>query len=206
MRRTNHGYESVRKGQAVFGIALAAALIGSLLPATASAAEQPAPEPTPTIVQTPEATQTPAPVDAPEATPSPTPSDVPTPDPTPTEAPEPSDTPEPTSTPTPTPTPTMTADPGEAELDGLAADSIPSPDRGDYVGDSTEDEADPGAYSETQAGLLKADTLNGFKAGNIISDAKMYTSGTMSANQIRASSTRRSSAATRTTRASRTSR
>ncbi|MGO1839251.1 MAG: hypothetical protein ACTH0E_06995 [Candidatus Microbacterium stercoravium] len=184
MRRTNHGYESVRKGQAVFGIALAAALIGSLLPATASAAEQPAPEPTPTIVQTPEATQTPAPVDAPEATPSPTPSDVPTPDPTPTEAPEPSDTPESTSTPTPTPTPTMTADPGEAELDGLAADSIPSPDRGDYVGDSTEDEADPGAYSETQAGLLKADTLNGFKAGNIISDAKMYTSGTMSANQI----------------------
>ena len=85
MRRTNHGYESVRKGQAVFGIALAAALIGSLLPTTASAAEQPAPEPTPTIVQTPEATQTPAPVDAPEATPSPTPSAVPTPDPTPTE-------------------------------------------------------------------------------------------------------------------------
>ncbi|MGO1267245.1 MAG: hypothetical protein ACTMIY_11480, partial [Microbacterium gubbeenense] len=175
MRRINLGYESVRKGRAVFGVAVAAVLIGSLLPTTAYAEEQASPEPAPPVSQTPEAQQTPQATEAPAPEVTATPEATPSPEATATPAP----TPTPEATPTPAPTPSMQTDPGEAELGGILM-----PDNGDYPGDSTEDEADPGQYSETQAGLLKADTLNGFKAGNIISDAKMYTSGTMSASQI----------------------
>ncbi|MGO3033470.1 MAG: hypothetical protein ACTIH8_08985, partial [Microbacterium gubbeenense] len=178
MRRTNHGYRYAQKGRALFGVAMAAALIGSLLPTAAYADEQPAPEPTPTVAPSPEVAATEQPPESePTSTPTPEPTDAP--EPAPEQAPTAEPTQEPTPTPAPTPTPTMTTDPGEVDLTGILL-----PDNGDYAGDTTEDEADPGAYSETQAGLLTADTLNGFKAGNIISDAKMYTSGTMSANQI----------------------
>ncbi|MGO1236676.1 hypothetical protein [Microbacterium gubbeenense] len=178
MRRTNHGYRYAQKGRALFGVAMAAALIGSLLPTAAYADEQPAPEPTPTVAPSPEVAATEQPPES-EPTPTPTPEPTDAPEPAPEQAPTAEPTQEPTPTPAPTPTPTMTTDPGEVDLTGILL-----PDNGDYAGDTTEDEADPGAYSETQAGLLTADTLNGFKAGNIISDAKMYTSGTMSANQI----------------------
>ncbi|MGO3319903.1 MAG: LGFP repeat-containing protein [Microbacterium gubbeenense] len=178
MRRTNHGYRYAQKGRALFGVAMAAALIGSLLPTAAYADEQPAPEPTPTVAPSPEVAATEQPPESePTSTPTPEPTDAP--EPAPEQAPTAEPTQEPTPTPAPTPTPTMTTDPGEVDLTGILL-----PDNGDYAGDTTEDEADPGAYSETQTGLLTADTLNGFKAGNIISDAKMYTSGTMSANQI----------------------
>src|SRR5699024_8964863 len=60
---------------------------------------------------------------------------------------------------------------------------IPTPEKGDYVGSNTADEVDPGAYSASQPGFEPL-SLQGFRAGNIISDAKMYTSGTMSVKQL----------------------
>ncbi|GAA4187736.1 hypothetical protein GCM10022219_00960 [Microbacterium oryzae] len=63
-----------------------------------------------------------------------------------------------------------------------AAD-IPTPEEGDYVGSNTEDEADPGEYA-AQDDAAHAVSLSGFDAGNLISDAAMYTSGTMTAAQI----------------------
>ena len=74
----------------------------------------------------------------------------------------------------------------ETEAMPLSAEitDIPTPDQGDYEGSTGEDEANPGAYAETQDGLLQSDTLKGFDPGNLISDSKMYTSGTMSVAQI----------------------
>ncbi|HJA04392.1 MAG TPA: hypothetical protein H9800_05970 [Candidatus Microbacterium stercoravium] len=66
----------------------------------------------------------------------------------------------------------------------ISATDIPTPDAGDYEGSTGEDEANPGSYAETQEALLQADTLKGFDPGNLISDQKMYTSGTMSTAQI----------------------
>ncbi|WP_156760392.1 hypothetical protein [Microbacterium karelineae] len=60
---------------------------------------------------------------------------------------------------------------------------IPTPEDGDYIGSNTEDEADPGGYS-THDDTIHAATLSGFSAGNIISNAKMYRSGTMTAKQL----------------------
>src|SRR5699024_1092922 len=60
---------------------------------------------------------------------------------------------------------------------------IPTPDAGDYLGSVGEDEADPGSYSGT-AGGLEAATLRGFDPGNLMSNATLYTSRTMSATQI----------------------
>ncbi|WP_324011926.1 hypothetical protein [Microbacterium sp. JZ37] len=78
------------------------------------------------------------------------------------------------------------ADPRSAALSAAAETDvadIPTPEDGDYLGSPTEDEADPGEYS-AQDDAVDAATLAGFNAGNLISDAKMYTSGTMSAAQI----------------------
>lgn len=55
-------------------------------------------------------------------------------------------------------------------------------DPADYGGDTTEDEAQPGGYAGPEG--FQTMSLVGWKAGNIISDAKMFASGTMSATQI----------------------
>lgn len=72
----------------------------------------------------------------------------------------------------------------EAPAQPISVTDIPTPDQGDYEGSTGEDEANPGEYAETQEGLLQSDTLRGFDPGNLISDAKMYTSGTLSVTQI----------------------
>ncbi|MGO1413623.1 MAG: hypothetical protein ACTHY8_07735 [Microbacterium gubbeenense] len=74
----------------------------------------------------------------------------------------------------------------ETEVPPQAVDltDIPTPDQGDYEGSTGEHEANPGDYAATQEGQLHADTLKGFDPGYLISDAKMYTSGTMSVAQI----------------------
>ncbi|MDN3311799.1 hypothetical protein QWJ90_12750 [Microbacterium oryzae] len=64
-----------------------------------------------------------------------------------------------------------------------AAADIPTPEDGDYIGSNTEDEADPGEYAAQDDGAHSV-SLSGFDAGNLISDAAMYTSGTMTAAQI----------------------
>ncbi|HJB63660.1 MAG TPA: hypothetical protein H9769_08140 [Candidatus Microbacterium pullistercoris] len=79
--------------------------------------------------------------------------------------------------------PVIPAASGESHAASDDVSSIPTPDNGDYVGSNTEDEANPGSYSASQPGY-KPVSLQGFRAGNIISDAKMYTSGTLSAKQL----------------------
>ncbi|MFP3822012.1 hypothetical protein SB658_25280, partial [Bacillus sp. SIMBA_008] len=63
------------------------------------------------------------------------------------------------------------------------AASIPTPENGDYIGSNTSDELDPGAFT-SQLTSLSAVAAAKFNPGNIISDSKMYTSGTMTAKQI----------------------
>src|SRR5690606_27289383 len=169
MRRFRTSSSRARKSSAVFGILALAALVGGLLPSAASAQTDPAATPAPTVEPAPAETE--APDDGVIR-------DGYTTDPTgePTAEPtaEPTEAPAPTAEPTPEPT--------EAPEDDIVGE-IPTPENGGYIGSNIEDEADPGAYSATQDGL-RAATLSGFRPGNIISDAKMYTSGTMSASQI----------------------
>ncbi|MGO1768897.1 MAG: hypothetical protein ACTHZX_02990 [Microbacterium sp.] len=76
-------------------------------------------------------------------------------------------------------------DEADAEDDQGAEDGeYLSPLNGDYAGGGAENEADPGDYSATLEGGAKARSLVGFRAGNLISDAKLYTSGTMSVSEI----------------------
>src|SRR5690606_25559071 len=73
--------------------------------------------------------------------------------------------------------------PSAATADDVASDeaqTIPAP--GEYLGSMTIDEADPGEGSATAG--TEAISLKNFSAGNLISDAKMYTSGTMTTSQI----------------------
>ncbi len=139
-------------------MAVIAALWAAMLPSTALGQAEPGPTPT--------------------ATPEATIASTPTPTPTPTPSVEP--TLEPTAEPTPTPTPSA-----EPTLDSTAAQvsGIPTPENGDYIGSNTVDEADPGDYSASDTSL-RAMSLSGFRPGNLISDAKMYTSGTMTASQL----------------------
>ncbi|MBP2436118.1 hypothetical protein [Microbacterium amylolyticum] len=75
------------------------------------------------------------------------------------------------------------AETAESDVVSLDAAEIPTPEDGAYIGSTTQHEADPGGYAEQVDGY-GAMSLAGFSAGNIISNAKMYTSGTMSAQEI----------------------
>ncbi|WP_221585425.1 hypothetical protein [Microbacterium sp. G2-8] len=170
MRRIRIAYDSARRGRTALSIAVIAALCGALVPVAAAADTTPTPAPTPAAT----------------AEPSPTPTVAPTPRPT-VDATVPSATIAPTPTPTsqpsadPTPEPTVTAGPAPKETE---EPSIPTPENGDYIGSNTEDEADPGAYSAAMGDEMRAMSLSGFRPGNIISNANLYTSGTMSAAKI----------------------
>ncbi|MBP2437567.1 hypothetical protein [Microbacterium amylolyticum] len=106
---------------------------------------------------------------------------TPTPEPTPTvlETLHPEPTAEPEAQPSAQPTPLATPD-------VLEAPANPSPIRGDYLGSATIHEANPGNYFETQRGGIDAQPAwrDNFRPGNLISDEKLYTSGTMTALQI----------------------
>lgn len=154
--------DSARRGRVAFGLAVVVALVGAMLPTAAAGQATPEPTPTPSPTATP--------------TPEPTPKAAPTPEPTVESSPTP--TPTPTAEATPEPVPTPTPEPTRAP-------GIPTPADGDYIGSNTEDEADPGAYTEqVDADVMRAMSLSGFRPGNLISNAKMYTAGTMSAKQL----------------------
>lgn len=76
--------------------------------------------------------------------------------------------------------------PEDLPADDAVSEAYRSPLNGDYPGSSTIHEADPGDYSATRISAYSTRSLAGFRAGNIISDANMYTSGTMSVAEIQA--------------------
>ncbi|OCG73912.1 hypothetical protein [Microbacterium sediminis] len=136
-----------------------------MIPATAWGETAPTPTPEPGFTAVPEETTT-------------------TPSPSPTTSTAPSPEPAPTASTTPVPTPSQTAVPAPQQSAAPEdATAVPDPsDPASYGGDTTEDEAQPGGYAGPEGFQTKS--LVGFKAGNIISDAKMFASGTMSAAQI----------------------
>ncbi|WP_156760944.1 hypothetical protein [Microbacterium karelineae] len=166
MRRIRIAYDSARRGRAAFGIAVVVALCGAMIPTAAVGQATPDPSPSPTATPTAEPTATST------QSPTPEPTIESSPEPVATPSPEPTFEANPPTVATPAPTPEPTETPG-----------IPTPENGDYIGSNTEDEADPGAYS-AHDDSLRATSLSGFRPGNLISDAKMYTSGTMSAKQL----------------------
>ena len=159
MRRTNEPGRFARSRGNTLALAALVGLVGALIPATAWGESAATPTPEPGFTAVPDETMT-------------------SPETTSTSAPEP------TPSALPVPTPTQTA--GPAPQESAAADeatTVPDPTNpASYGGDTTEDEAQPGGYAGPEG--FQATSLVGWKAGNIISDAKMFASGTMSTAQI----------------------
>ncbi|MTE22730.1 LGFP repeat-containing protein [Microbacterium sp. ZXX196] len=177
MRRIRHHYDSAVRGRALLATAVIAVLCGALLPTTASAVTStPTPAPTPTETAAPED----APAD-PETTPSADPTAAPS-------APAEADA-APAEDDAPDEAPSEDATSEEDDAARLATEeagdqAIPTPENGDYIGSNTVDEVDPGGYLAAMGDEFQTTSLVGFDAGDIIDNATMYTSGTMSASQI----------------------
>jgi len=152
-----------RRGTLIAAAIALTALVGALVPVEAGAAVPAA---------------TPAPTPSPTATPAATPA----PDAEATAQPDPQATATASPSPAPAPSPTASAQTDTSSATAPAEDDAPAEGEPEYEFDSTQDEAQPGGYAGPEG--FQANSLAGFKAGNIISDAKMYASGTMSAAQI----------------------
>lgn len=193
MRPSVNSLNAGRKRSVLFGAVAIAALCGSLLPIQAANAAEPSPATTADETEAPEPTTTPSdepdPADTDEAE-APTEGDAPADGDAPAEdeatdpAPD-ADDEGTTSDPAEDATTEDEGDDVEDEGDDVEDDGYPSPLDGDYPGGGELTEADPGDYSATRdSGGVRTRSLTGFRAGNLISDAKLYTSGTMSASEI----------------------
>jgi len=178
MRRVGILSRPARKARALLGAALALAVVGSLAPAAAFADEQVPEDPAVVSEQSAAATEEEVPEDpatvseqsaaATEEEAAEDPAVVTEQDAVSTEEGAGEDAP-------------IVTEQSAVSADEVAA--IPTPDGGDYVGSNTADELDPGAFT-SQLTSLSATAATAFNAGNIISDSKMFTSGTMTASQI----------------------
>jgi len=175
MRRVGILSRPARNTRALLGAALAFVVIGSLTPAAAFAADE---TDDAAVIE-----ETAAPEQAEESATPDGSEESATPEESAETATEETVTPEETEE---TATPEETDDATVLqELDAISGDaaSIPTPENGDYIGSNTSDELDPGAFT-SQLTSLSAVAAAKFNPGNIISDSKMYTSGTMTAKQI----------------------
>lgn len=175
MRRPENPLSPARGGRVSVAIAAVVLLCAGLLPQTAYAAT---PEPAAPAVETAHPTPSPeaAPGDGSEPTASPAP--------VATDAAEEPDR-------APEPAPEESAAPPVPEPTVDAAESLyPTPLDGDYAGDVVPDLADPTAAPQMRSLLqqnlatespqdVQIMTLAGFRPGNIISNARLYTSGTL---------------------------
>lgn len=175
MRRVGILSRPARNTRALLGAALAFVVIGSLTPAAAFAADETDDAAVIEETAAPEQAEETATPDGSEESATPEESAE-----TATEEPVTPEETEETATPEETDDATVLQ-----ELDAISGDaaSIPTPENGDYIGSNTSDELDPGAFT-SQLTSLSAVAAAKFNPGNIISDSKMYTSGTMTAKQI----------------------